>query len=334
MTADDADRPGVLRGLLRRGEVMTALMLAVTLAALVPVALATDTGRLFDALGRTEAATIGAVLALALANYALRVVRFDVFLRRLGMRLPARAAATVYVAGFAMSATPGKVGELLRLWLLRRAHGLAFRRTFPVLVADRAGDVMAMLLLCVAGLAAFADYAAAALPMAALWLAAVALLVQPRLLLRLVGRLYALVGRRPRLFARLRALLRATAALFRPRPLAQGLVLGVAGWFCECVALYVCAATFSADITLLQAVFVFAFANLVGGLTLVPGGIGGTEVTMVALLLAAGLDLDAAVATTTIVRLGTLWFGIACGYVVLLSGLAGRRFAGDREQAA
>jgi uncharacterized membrane protein YbhN (UPF0104 family) len=54
-----------------------------------------------------------AALGLALTNYALRFVRWQRYLRRAEVPVPTGLSVRIFVAGFALSVTPGKVGELI-----------------------------------------------------------------------------------------------------------------------------------------------------------------------------------------------------------------------------
>ena len=65
------------------------------------------------------------------------------------------------------------------------------------------------------------------------------------------------------------------------------------------------------------AVFIYAFAMLVGGLSFLPGGLGSSEAVMIALLALNGFPESAAVSATLICRLATLWFAVALGAVFL-----------------
>ena len=59
-----------------------------------------------------------ALLALSLANYLCRGVRWHLFARRLGLPTALAQDLRHFIAGFAMSVTPGRVGELVRMrWL-------------------------------------------------------------------------------------------------------------------------------------------------------------------------------------------------------------------------
>ena len=72
-----------------------------------------------------------------------------------------------------------------------------------------------------------------------------------------------------------------------------------------------------AEVSLATALPIYAAATLVGAISALPGGLVGTEGSMVALLQQGGLARGAASAGTLLVRLVTLWFAVLIGLVAL-----------------
>jgi uncharacterized membrane protein YbhN (UPF0104 family) len=69
----------------------------------------------------------------------------------------------------------------------------------------------------------------------------------------------------------------------------------------------------------LIAVFIFSISSIVGAVVATPGGLGGTEGSLVALseqLL--GMARTSASAAALLVRFATLWFGVLLGVISLL----------------
>ena len=62
---------------------------------------------------------------LAAGNYAVRFVRWQYYLRLVGVHdVRLSDSALVFLAGFALTVTPGKVGEAVKAVLLRASHGI------------------------------------------------------------------------------------------------------------------------------------------------------------------------------------------------------------------
>lgn len=279
-------------------------------------------------------ATIGAMLGLSLVNYGLRAWRWQMFSDALDVVVPWRRSLLYYVAGFSMTTTPGKAGEALRLWLIERCHGYGYQRIAPIFIADRLSDMLAHLLLVIIGVGAFAHYAGLTVIGAVVLVVLVFAFLRPGVLIRLVNAGYAATGRRrTRLFGGLRTTLRGTARLFTLRGFGLPFVLSVIGWFAEIVAFWLLLQALGTDVTLQQAIFIFVFSMIAGTLAMLPGGLGGTEAVMIALLVAINVDLDQAIAATAVIRLTTLWFASLLGFIALPGAMRLARQVGDAPAA-
>jgi uncharacterized protein (TIRG00374 family) len=294
--------------LVRRLLWATALGGAVT----VVLALAADLPATLGALARFPWSLAPAVLGAVLANYALRFVKWHFYLRRLAVPLPRRQSLLVFLAGFTMSITPGKVGELLKAVLVRDLIGESLSRVASVVMAERLTDVAGLLLLSALG--------ATALPHGGVLLAAVAaLLVLAVGVLRTRGLadwLHARVlrgGRLARLAEPLRLFLGAGRALVAPGPLAGAILLSVVSWFFECLAFYIVLQGLKIDVSLGAATVLYAFASLAGAVSMLPGGLGVAEGSLAGLLVTLGTPLPDAAAATLLIRAATLWFAVALG---------------------
>jgi uncharacterized protein (TIRG00374 family) len=93
--------------------------------------------------------------------------------------------------------------------------------------------------------------------------------------------------------------------------------LGIAAWSAEALALYALLHFMGFGIDLPTALFIYGFSLVIGGITLLPGGLGGAEVAMLQLLSMQNIPLSAAVAITVVIRLTTLWFSVLIGLIVL-----------------
>lgn len=279
-----------------------------------------------------------AALALALANYAMRFVRWEIYLRSQGVRVPIASSAVVFGAGLSLSITPAKLGELVKSYLLREMHDVPAPRTAPIVVAERVTDLIALLLVAMIGVAAYGvDPTIVAISGAVIGTGLVLLAWQrpTRALIDLVTR----PARLRRLRAPLHETLVGLGALCRPLPLAVATAIAVPAWACECVGFaIVCNAFPGVHVELGLAMVIYAGTTIAGALSFLPGGLGVTEGAMTLALVegAAHLDRTTAVAATLLTRLATLWFAVAIGVGFL--ALARRRIAnvhqaqaGDRE---
>ncbi|MDD9923425.1 MAG: lysylphosphatidylglycerol synthase transmembrane domain-containing protein [Boseongicola sp.] len=257
------------------------------------------------------------LLALSLVNYGFRALRWHLFAAKLGLPTTLKQNSLHFLGGFAMSVTPGRVGELVRMRWIRRQTGWAFEKTAPLAIVDRAADLAAMAVLLALAIALSATGIAGAVPIAILALMSAYIVTRPVLLRSVSDGFFRATGKRfSRTFARIRRAARSLDAFQSSNVLMSAGALGVIGWFAEGLAFWLLLQWMGADIGLWLAIAIFVFATLAGGLTGAPGGLGGAEAAMVALLALNGVSLHIALPATLIIRVTTLWFAIGIGLIL------------------
>ena len=267
-----------------------------------------------DEIGNLPISYLLAGLGLALSNYLLRFLRWAFYLKVLKIESPVGISALVFLSGLAMSITPGKAGELVKCYLLNSKTQVPVSRSAPVVVMERLTDVISVIIL---GLTGFV-----LLPVPVIVVLAVALVVS------VIGLMFALSRHTLRLtglpiLSKWSELLRDSQEGFKelaaPRVMVVGVAIGAVAWFAEGLALWVILRGIGSEIDLVRALPIYAAATLVGAVTALPGGLVGTEGSMLAFLQQSGVTRAGASAGTVLIRLVTLWFAVLVGLLALLA---------------
>lgn len=260
---------------------------------------------------------LAGLCALAGLHYVIRAARWHMLVRAHGVRSTAAQNMLHFFGGFAMTATPGRLGELVRLRWLRRVTGTKFSQLLPIALADRAVE-LASLLLLVLGALAFTNLGSGAVwILLAVTAALVVVFCQPVLLETFVVRVWRGIGRRrTRIFVKLRRIIRDLATIMRLRILIPVLLIGTLGWALEGLAFWLLLDWLAIPLPLSTATAIFMVAILAGALSGLPGGFGGTEATGVGLLMLQGIAPESAIIAILIIRLATLWFAVLIGLFV------------------
>lgn len=294
----------------------------------VAAVLYVDASRVAGALRGYAWSMVAGALGLSAVNYLLRFAKWELCLGWLGVRgggpedapgLTRGRSLMIYLAGLSMAVTPGKIGEVLRSYLLRATDGVPFTRTAPVVVADRATDLVALVALSLVGIAEHREFVWVAGVTLALVAAGVVVLGSPRLCRPLLRALVRLPGL-GRLAARAELLVESSAALMRLGPLLVLSALSVVGWGLECVGYWLILRGFlGVEASLSLCTFLWSATTLIGALSFLPGGLGATEGSLAVLVmrLAQGVTQPIALASTILIRGCTLWFGELVGGVAL-----------------
>jgi uncharacterized protein (TIRG00374 family) len=256
---------------------------------------------------------------LSLLNYLLRIVRWSAYLNRFGFRFPAGFTGLTYVAGFAFTLSPGKVGEMIRARYYKEA-GVPLSVTTAAFFVERLMDLLAMTTLALLGFALLSGY------VLVLWISFV--MMSGLFIVLAVApwkRWQCALAQHPRIAATLRRPLDgilqtiiSARALLHPRLLVFGFLIGLFAWGAEGLGLMVLGSLAPAvPIDWITATGIYAIAILIGALSFLPGGLGSTEVVMATLLAAHGYPMPQAILLTMMCRIITLWLAVMIGWIAV-----------------
>lgn len=289
-------------------------MAGLGMLAYLVVAVAADYPALVRAMSSLGWSGTALVLGLSMLNYLLRFARWHWYLSDLGHRLPLGHHLLVYLGGFLFTVSPAKAGEAVRGVYLRE-HGVSYTDSFAALFVERLLDFLAYALLATLIVYEHPEYRVF---LALAFVLVFALLIAcghpglPRGLDRLAASGSSLLAR---LFGLGAGLLRASRQMLRPRLLVPGLAIGLLAWGAEGIGFHLICRGLQLNVPPATATSIYAIAGLAGAAVFfMPGGIGGMEAVMTALLVTLGAPLPLALVATLLCRLATLWFAVLVGF--------------------
>ena len=256
-------------------------------------------------------------LALSLVNYLLRFVRWQKFLSTLGHAVYWPESLRIYIAGFGLTILPGKAGEAIRSVFLKKHH-VTYPESLAAFFSDQLSNLISMILLVSVGLWAYPQAQPVIIVLGGVIIAILLLLQQTKWLRALEATAQRkLPEKAARLISSSIDIVLHSKRCFSLPMLLYGISIGLIAWGAEGLAFYYIMHVLGSDLTLQGALFIYAFSMLVGALSFLPGGLGGTEATMVALLMLHNIPQPQAVAATVLIRLATLWFAVALGVIAM-----------------
>ena len=276
-------------------------------------------GKMREALHSYAAWTFAAACALAFGNYCLRFLKWEFYLSRLDIRGVKKSHSfLIYLSGFVLTISPGKVGEVFKSLVLYETYGVEMTRTAPIVVAERVTDVIGVVILIVIGSLGFAGGLVWAGAGAGLVTALIVVVLSETLSLGILGLIERLPGPFKKIGQKARAAHASLKTLLSPMNLVIPTVLSVGAWTLECTALWIILRGFGEPVSFPLALFFYATSTLAGAIIPVPGGLGVTETLLNRQMHDLG-HVGPAVATGAmmLVRFATLWFAVLVGFVSL-----------------
>jgi uncharacterized protein (TIRG00374 family) len=256
-------------------------------------------------------------LALSLANYLIRFVRWQKFLAKLGHTVYWAESLRIYIAGFGLTILPGKAGEAIRSVFLKKHH-VSYPESLAAFFSDQLSNLISMMLLVSVGLWAYPQAKPVIIVLGGIILAVLIFLQQSKWLKSFeTFAQRKLPEKISRLITSSIEIVLHSRRCFSLPMLLYGISLGLIAWGAEGMAFYYIMHVLGSDMSLQTALFIYAFSMLVGAISFLPGGLGGTEATMIALLILNHIAQPQAVAATVLIRLATLWFAVALGVIAM-----------------
>ena len=276
--------------------------------------------------------TFAAACGLAFCNYLLRFLKWEYYLAVLDIRgIPKAESFLTFLSGFVLTVTPGKLGEVFKSLVLYQTRGVAIERTAPIVVAERATDVIGVIAMIAIGSTGFPGGLPWAIAGAVLVAGLLVFIAFPSLSRPLIARLPRLPGVLGRAGARVAPKLETAMGNLRvlttPKHLVIPTLLAFVGWSLEGIALWLILRGFGESTPMTLAIFFYSTATLAGAIVPLPGGLGIVDKLIEEQLVRlASVPKSTATAAMLLIRFATLWFAVLVGFAAL--GLLRMRFRG------
>jgi glycosyltransferase 2 family protein len=301
-------------------QLVRKLVLPVVFAVVVYAALLFygDASAIFAGLRELTLSAVGWALLVSAASFAVRALRWHFYLITMKIRVPLADSVTLFLAGLAMSITPGKAGELLKSLLLKERYDVPVARSGPIIFAERLTDLGALLLLAGAS-ALWTSGPLLVVAIALLFIGALFAFGRSEFLGKLAIDIVCVVPFVRRRRDKLTIAHGSLRELWSARSFVIAMVLSIGAWSLQALTVTLLAdGMHQHGLSVPEALIAFSAPLLAGTLALLPGGLGLTEASMAGTLRAlAEMSATAAAAITILTRLVTFWFAIVLGFAGL-----------------
>ncbi|MDR3667386.1 MAG: lysylphosphatidylglycerol synthase transmembrane domain-containing protein [Ignavibacteriaceae bacterium] len=256
------------------------------------------------------------LLLCSSCNYMVRFSKWDYYLRIIGVKISKIDSLSVFMSGLVMSVTPGKMGELLKAYLLKEITGTSISKSAPIIFVERITDFVSLMLIALAG-AYYYNYGRTIVLIVALIFFLIIIFLSNRTIADPVLKLMEKNKFLNKHLAKIHNAYESSYQMLRPLPLLKMTVVSLFSWFFECLGYYLILRNFPINlhIPLLWSAFSYCFAIIIGAVSMLPGGLGVTEGSLTFMLVEKGVSNQYAVASTFIIRAVTLWFAVLIGVI-------------------
>lgn len=256
------------------------------------------------------------VILFVFINYILRAERWNRYLHYMSIKIRRKRSYWIFFAGLSMSITPLKAGEILKALLLRIEKNVSTERGLAIVFTERMSDLMGMILLI--GIGSFAlSYGLLSFILVIIGVAIVLIIINSKKISKIVFNWMGKIHRFRNIKEFLEKATQDARTLLTGKILFIGTSYSAIAWLAECVAFYFIIIGSSIQISLLECIFIYSFSSVIGAVSMLPGGMGTTEATMIGLLIAISVDPAIASFVVILTRFSTLWLAAIIGIIML-----------------
>lgn len=258
------------------------------------------------------------ILVLAPLNYIFRFIKWNYFLKISNIRPDPLVNRYIFMSGLSMTITPGKIGELLKCYLLKEHINAPVSQTSSIVMMERVTDGLAMVILGLIGMLAF-PYGRPVVFVSAILLILLIAVFQFESVINFLLAKSEKVSFMKRFTQFTRNFYQSARLMLSARSLVFAVGIGVISWGFEGLIVFLAVKALGGEISIFGSFFVIAISSLAGALSFLPGGLGVAEGSIMAILVLGGINTQIAAATTLLTRFSTLWLGVAIGIIGLLN---------------
>jgi len=280
-------------------------------------------------IGNADLTYISLGISLTFLLMLLKAFRWKFLLNKVGTNLPIQKAWYILMAGlFISNLTPGRVGEPVRSYILKRREDIPFSRSLPSVLIERIFDIIALILLAVPGIVIFSSLSTYGdvIPIVILFyigliLSIILICSDEKRISGAIKLMYRIFGWIP-FFRKFESRIESIAVNFHRSMLTYKdrdtllltFLLSVIIWSFEGVILQLSFKSLGMGPTLLSSIGIFSIAVLISLISSLPGGIGSQEAVMVLLFTSLfNFTIPLATAAVLIYRAISFWLNLLVG---------------------
>lgn len=254
------------------------------------------------------------VILLLLCIYAIKFFKWHLFIQNIDTVIPFKDSLKIYLSGSALAVTPGRLGELLKSYLLKKKFGISYYLSAPIIFFERLTDLIAMIILGCFGAILYPEWEYLCVTLLGIVILCIWFFFSRNGLKFLFFSMRYIKKKAARKVVyshRNMKIVNQNAVFFKT------VICSIIARFLECMILYYVAKAFHFEMPIMQAIFIYSWSAVAGGVSMLPGGIGAAEMSIAGLLIFFGLERATATGISLVSRMGIFWSSVFLGVITV-----------------
>ena len=255
------------------------------------------------------------ILAFVFLGIMIKSLRQQLLYKQIEVFISFKTGILLFISGLSMEATPGGSGELIKSYYLKKKFGYPLAKTFPTVIMERLLDLTGIAgILLIVGLL-LDNYNIISLML--ILLSTLSLIFASGKKKKLFNFLLSIIEKIPILKKQASSFsesYQVFGELTSGKIMTKTLGLSFLVWMTDAIMIYFIFIGFNLNFDIIFSTFSMYSSLLLGVLTMIPAGIGVTEVSFVEILRGEGVDTATSTSLVILFRLVTIWFLTVLGF--------------------
>ena len=257
------------------------------------------------------------IIPLIPLTWGVLFLRWNLLLKNSAIDIPLKDNFMIFISGFALGVTPGKVGELIKAQLLKNKFNIPRSKTAPLVIVERFYDFFAIAIISLFGILVF-EYSIYIFTILSVGIIIfLTITSSEKLFLKFLQKIEKIKFLRnfsselPKSFTIIQ---KSTRGKIFP----LSIILSVIFWILDSIIAYLTLLSFGIDIIdYFVLMSIYTSSIILGVISFLPLGIGVVEGSLVGFLSLNGIEFPLATAIVVFIRFFTRWIGVMAGFLGL-----------------
>ena len=257
------------------------------------------------------------IIPLIPLTWGILFLRWNLLLKNSDIDVPLKDNFMIFISGFALGVTPGKVGELIKSQLLKNKFNISRSKTAPLVIVERFYDFFAIAIISLFGILVF-EYSIYIFGVLVIGISIFLIVTSSeKIFLKFLNKIEKIKflknfsNELPKSF---NVIQKSTRGKIFP----LSIILSVIFWFLDSMIAYLTLLSFGIDIIdYFVLMSIYTSSIILGVISFLPLGIGVVEGSLVGFLSINGIEFHLATAVVVFIRFFTRWIGVMAGFIGL-----------------
>ena len=279
--------------------------------------ISSDITQVYEKIIEIKLEYLALIFILLPISWFVLFIRWHILLRNFNIRISLKESLKIYFSSCALLVIPGKVGELIKIQILKTRYKVPRTKSAPIIITEQLYNLVGIVAVSIAGLLVF-DYSTIIIGISAIFLAFIFLILYSKNFFQKVVKIFGKIKFISKFSDSLLESHDVIRNSIRGKILFYASALSTIFWLLEALIVYIILLSLGINhLQILTVVTSYTSSILLGVASLLPMGIGVVEGSLIGFLFLHGVDINIGLTIVIIIRIFTRWIIVGIGFIAL-----------------